>query len=208
MSRYLPVFPLGTVLMPTQILPLHIFEDRYRFLMETLTAPGSPAEIGVVLIERGSEVGGGDLRVELGTVAHLIDADRFADGRWMAVFAGSHRFRVESWLPDDPYPQAEVDDLPDPEWDPVDGVLLEEAERTVRESVTLAAELGEPGIRPGFVMSPHPALAAWELCNVAPLGALDRQRVLEVPAHGERLELLSRLVADVSNILAFRLRGR
>ena len=208
MSRYLPVFPLGSVLMPTQFLPLHIFEDRYRFLMETLTAPGSPAEIGVVLIERGSEVGGGDLRVDRGTVAHLIDADRFPDGRWMAVFAGSHRFRVESWLPDDPYPQAAVEDVADPDWDEGDSPLFDQAETVVRESVALADQLGEAGVRPSFVLSTDPALAVWELCNVAPLGALDRQRVLEAPSHAERLGLLSTLVADVSNLLAFRLRGR
>jgi Lon protease-like protein len=207
MSRYLPIFPLGTVLMPTQIMPLHIFEDRYRLLMETLTAPASPAEIGVVLIERGSEVGGGDVRVDLGTVAHLIDADQFADGRWMAVFAGSHRFRVDSWLPDDPYPQAEVEEIGDGPWE-TDGDLLQAAEQAVRETVRLAAELGDPGARPSFVLSADPAVAAWELCSLAPLGALDRQLLLAAQHHTERLNMLLKQAAEMANILAFRLRGR
>ena len=68
MMRYLPVFPLGSVVVPTQVLPLHIFEPRYRLLMETLVELGPPAEIGIVLIERGAEVGGGDVRVSTGTV--------------------------------------------------------------------------------------------------------------------------------------------
>jgi Lon protease-like protein len=207
MSRYLPIFPLGAVLMPTQIMPLHIFEDRYRLLMETLTAPASPGEIGVVLIERGSEVGGGDVRLSLGTVAHLIDADQFADGRWMAVFAGSHRFRVDSWLPDDPYPQAEVEDIGDDPWETDDG-LLKVAEQAVRDAVQLAAELGDSGARPGFVLSPDPAVAAWELCSIAPLGALDRQLLLAEQHHTERLNLLINQVAEMANILAFRLRER
>jgi Lon protease-like protein len=207
MSRYLPIFPLGTVLMPTQIMPLHIFEERYRLLMETLTSPASPGEIGVVLIERGSEVGGGDVRLGLGTVAHLIDADQFADGRWMAVFAGSHRFRVESWLPDDPYPQAEVEEIGDGPWE-TDRALFETAEQAVREAVQLAAELGDSGARPGFVLSPDPAVAAWELCSIAPLGALDRQVLLAAQHHTERLNLLINQVAEMVNILAFRLRER
>ncbi|HMC38453.1 MAG TPA: LON peptidase substrate-binding domain-containing protein, partial [Acidimicrobiales bacterium] len=94
MRRYLPIFPLSSPVLPTQVLPLHVFEDRYRVLMETLTGAGSTAEMGVVLIERGSEVGGGDVRVGVGTVLHLIESEQLPDGRWVAIFVGSHRFRV------------------------------------------------------------------------------------------------------------------
>ena len=55
------MFPLGTVLFPTLILPLHVFEPRYRALVENCLAAPQP-EFGVVLIERGSEVGGDDVR--------------------------------------------------------------------------------------------------------------------------------------------------
>lgn len=208
MSRYLPIFPLGTVLMPTQVLPLHIFEDRYRILMEALHGPGSPAELGVVLIERGNEVGGGEVRTELGTVAHLIESHQFPDGRWMGVFAGSHRFRVAQWLPDDPYPQAEVGEIADAAWDPSDDGLLASAEQQVRQALVLAAELGESGVRPGFVLSTDPATAAWELCAIAPVGALDRQRLLGADTYAGRLGLLVAQVEDATNLLAFRLHGR
>jgi Lon protease-like protein len=206
-SRYLPVFPLGSVLLPAQVLPLHIFEPRYRVLMDALTEPGSPGEIGVVLIERGSEVGGGEARVETGTVAHLIESEALPDGRWLAVFAGSHRFRVAEWLPDDPFPQAEVDEMADPEWDESDGPALATAEARVREVLQLAAELGTAGL-PRFALSPDPALAAWEVCAIAPLGAFDRQRLLEAPTHKERLGLLVEQAAGMAEVLAFRLRGR
>lgn len=208
MSRYLPVFPLGDVVMPTQILPLHIFEARYRFLMETLTGFGSSAEMGVVLIERGSEVGGGDVRVATGTVAHLIESERLEDGRWVAIFAGSHRFRVERWLADDPYPQAVVVELADEEWDPADAPLLAGAETAVREALGLAAELGEAVGHPGFALAADPAQAAWELCTRAPLGPVDRQRLLDTPDWAGRLELLTRLTADAAAILAYRIHGR
>lgn len=208
MSRYLPVFPLSTVLMPAQGLPLHIFEDRYRALMESLTSTGAPAEIGVVLIERGSEVGGGDLRVAAGTVAHLIESERLPDGRWVAIFAGSHRFTVERWLPDDPYPQAIVAETADEPWNPADDGALERVEAAVRQALHLSSELGEEAARPGFSLAADPAVAAWELCCRAPLGALDRQRLLEAPSWKERLDLLEREVAEATRVLAFRLRGR
>jgi Lon protease-like protein len=208
MTRYLPVFPLGNVVMPTEVLPLHVFEDRYRVLMEALTDPASTGELGVVLIERGSEVGGGDVRVDLGTVVHLIEAEQLPDGRWVAVFAGSHRFRVSRWLPDDPYPQAEVEEIADTDWDPHDQGALTRAQDAVREALGLAAELGDRGVRPSFVLSANPAQAAWEVCAIAPVGSFDRQRLLEAPCHNARLELLAVQAAELCKVLAFRLRGR
>lgn len=208
MSRYLPVFPLGSPVMPTQVLPLHVFEPRYRTLMETLTGFGSSAEMGVVLIERGSEVGGGDSRTGVGTVTYLIEHERLPDGRWVAIFAGSHRFRVQQWLEDDPYPQAVVDEQADEDWDGAHQGLLDAAEASVRNALQLASELGEPVGHPGFALSESPAVAAWELCARAPLGPLDRQCLLEAGDRAERLRMLDRLATDAAALLAFRLHGR
>lgn len=208
MSRYLPVFPLGHPVLPTQLLPLHIFEDRYRVLMETLTGVGSTAEMGVVLIERGSEVGGGDVRVGAGTVAHLIESEQLPDGRWVAIFAGSHPFRVERWLDDDPYPQAIVSERVEEDWDPEEAPRLAAAEEAVRATIRLALQLGEPAGHPEFQLSPEPAIAAWELCARAPLGPLDRQSLLEAPTRSARLSLLEQLASEAGAVLAFRLQGR
>ena len=65
--RVMPMFPLGTVLFPHALLPLHVFEPRYRVMTERVLK--ATREFGVVLIERGSEVGGGDTRFDVGTVA-------------------------------------------------------------------------------------------------------------------------------------------
>ncbi|MBV9661323.1 MAG: LON peptidase substrate-binding domain-containing protein [Acidimicrobiales bacterium] len=164
--------------------------------------------MGVVLIERGSEVGGGDTRVSTGTVAHLIESERLPDGRWVAIIAGSHRFTVERWLPDDPYPQAMVTEHADQPWDPACQPLLEEAEQVVRHALHLASELGETAGPPGFKLAADPAVAAWELCGRAPLGALDRQRLLEEPEWTVRLERLRDEVEEAVKVLAFRLHGR
>jgi Lon protease-like protein len=204
--RPLPVFPLGTVLMPTQLLPLHIFEPRYRELMRQLTGPDSRRELGVVLIERGHEVGGGDQRVATGTVGRLAAARETPDGRWMALLTGTDRFRVVEWLPDDPFPRARVEDLPEPEWDPADGPVLERAEELVRETLALAAELGEAAVPAGFELDDDPARRTWQLCAAAPLGPFDRQRLLEAP-RSARLAALVEQTADTRQMLAFRLGG-
>ena len=98
------MFPLGSVLFPSLVLPLHVFEERYRTLMRHVL--DGDHEFGVCLIERGSEVGGGDFRSGIGTVATVQEAAELPDGRWAVVTVGTRRIRVERWLDDDPYPRA------------------------------------------------------------------------------------------------------
>ena len=91
----LPLFPLHTVLCPGVALPLHIFEDRYKAMVEECLAEESP--FGVVLIREGREVGMGDLAVaEVGTLAEIREATRYPDGRFDLVTLGTQRFRLES----------------------------------------------------------------------------------------------------------------
>src|SRR5256885_11623664 len=85
----LPMFPLGTVLFPFAPLPLHIFEPRYRALAQDCVRGNG--EFGVVLIERGFEVGGGDTRFGTGTVARMVEAAELPDVRWMLTAVGTRR---------------------------------------------------------------------------------------------------------------------
>ena len=105
------MFPLGTVLFPGALLPLHIFEERYRQLVKDCLA--DEPEFGVVLIDRGHEVGGGDVRREVGTVARILEVAELPDGRYFLQAAGVRRIRVQSWLDDAPYPRADVEEWPD-----------------------------------------------------------------------------------------------
>ena len=86
------MFPLGTVLVPGAMLPLHVFEPRYRALVADCIA-GEP-EFGVVLIERGSEVGGGDARFDVGTRARIVQIAELPDGRYALSTVGLRRIRV------------------------------------------------------------------------------------------------------------------
>ena len=107
------MFPLGSVLLPGGVLPLHVFEPRYRQLVVDCLAGRDEPEFGVTLIERGCEVGGGDVRADVGAVARIARVDALDDGRYAVVAVGTRRIRVNAWLPDDPYPLADVDDWPD-----------------------------------------------------------------------------------------------
>src|SRR5215212_8521786 len=111
----MPMFPLGTVLFPHALLPLHVFEPRYRLMTQRVLR--GDGEFGVVLVERGSEVGGGDTRFGIGTVARVVRAQELPDGGYALTAVGMRRIRVERWVSDDPFPQAEVTDLDRPRLD-------------------------------------------------------------------------------------------
>jgi ATP-dependent Lon protease len=99
----MPMFPLGTALLPGAVLPLHVFEPRYRQMVHDIVSDSVDApEFGVVMIERGREVGGGDTRTRVGTVARVVDMRALPDGRYALVAVGAERLQVKAWLPDDP----------------------------------------------------------------------------------------------------------
>jgi Lon protease-like protein len=199
----MPMFPLGTVLFPYVRLPLHVFESRYRALVRDCLR--NQKEFGVVLIERGSEVGGGDDRFGVGTVAQIIESAELPDGRWVLEAVGTRRIRIATWLPDDPYPLALAADAPDPDEAAVDPALLTDAERAVRRALALKAELAEPAARADTAIADEPAVAAWQLAAIAPLALMDHQRLLEQDGVNARLALLAELAGDAADVLAYRL---
>lgn len=203
----LPMFPLGRVLFPHGALSLHVFEDRYRALVDHCLDEANEPEFGVVLITRGSEVGGGDVRADVGTVARIVEAGRFPDGRWALACAGTRRIRVARWLEDDPFPRAEVADIEELHLDDADGtVLLLDAVASVRRAAALAAELGEgSGEAVVAELADDPLAAAHQLAVLAPLGPLDALRVLSTPAPADRLRLLRDLCVEAAELLEFRL---
>ena len=205
MSPVLPMFPLGAVLFPHAPLGLHVFEERYRVMTRECLAGGR--EFGVVLIDRGHEVGGGDHRTDVGTVASIVRADELPDGRWALVAIGTRRIRVVEWLPDGPYPRAEVVDVEEPPFTAEAEARLAEAERVVRRSLALRAELDEPAPPMGVALTAEPAVAAWELATLSPLGPLDRQRLLALDDPATRLVELTALTEEACTVLAQRLAG-
>jgi Lon protease-like protein len=199
------MFPLGSVLFPHAELPLHVFEPRYRALTEACLA--GDGEFGVVLIERGNEVGGGDTRFSTGTVARIVAAGRLPDGRYLLATVGTRRLRVRTWLSDDPFPRAEVELLGEGDTSVDAHDVRADVERVLKRVLAMAAELGEAPQAVGVALDDDPVQAGYQAAAAAPIGPLDAQRLLELNDPAERLAQLHGLLADQAEVLELRLSG-
>lgn len=133
MSQSLPLFPLGTVLYPGLVLPLHIFEERYRELVRDLLAGPEPRRFGVIAIREGRETGIAGVRAlySVGCTATLRQVDEEDDGKYNLVTVGTDRFRLLRLDDSRAYLQAEVDLLADETGDEASAGL---AVRAVQEA--------------------------------------------------------------------------
>lgn len=115
-SRVIPLFPLGSVLVPGLVFPLHIFEPRYRRMVDDLTVlPEDDRGFGIIAIREGHEVGvdGVGALFSVGTFASLREVTLYDDGRSDIVTVGTERFRILQLIEGQPYLQAEVVSLPE-----------------------------------------------------------------------------------------------
>lgn len=201
----LPMFPLGMTVLPGSVVPLHVFEPRYVQLVHDLLADdANEPEFGVVMIERGFEVGGGDVRADVGTVARVLDMRAAPGGRYLVAVRGTERLRVVSWLPDDPYPMADVDLWPD-EGVPPAGIAdtIAALHARVRAVNRLVVELGQGTPPPDTAISDDPSMALYHLAAISPLGAADRHRLLTADDVATRCERLAEALDDVQAVLEF-----
>ena len=191
----MPMFPLGSVLFPKMPLPLRIFEPRYLAMLGSILAE-EPSEFGVVLIERGQEVGGGDQRMGIGTIAQIVELDTSAEAV-LVVAMGDRRFEVTEWLADEPFPQAEVTLLPELEWSDELVPLRDRAESMVRRALARATEWGEGRWPADVELAGDPVAAVWQLAAVAPLGPLDQSALLRSTSADQLLNRVIDLVTAV-----------
>lgn len=180
----LPMFPLGTVLFPHMPLSLRIFEERYVVMLSRVLQDDVP-EFGVVLIERGQEVGGGEQRFAVGTVARIVELEA-SEGFIALVAEGERRILVERWLEDSPHPRAEVAELEPLAWDDSLLTQLVLAEDTVRGVLGILPEgTGWPA---DVALAEEPVTRAWQLAGIAPLGPLDQVGLLGSRSMAELLD--------------------
>ena len=196
------MFPLGTVLFPGALLPLHVFEPRYRQLVKDCLA-GEP-EFGVVLIDRGHEVGGGDVRRDVGTVARILEVASSPDGRYVVRPRGSAGSGC-SVAGRRPLPPRRGRGLArrgrQPGHDRARGrggqpgpPRAGAGQRAARRRRPLEIDIAD-----------DPLLASYHLCAVAPLGPDDRYRLLACAGPAERLDRLDELLTDAEEVLTLRL---
>ncbi|WP_199711237.1 LON peptidase substrate-binding domain-containing protein [Tessaracoccus antarcticus] len=191
-TRELAMFPLGSVLFPGMPLQLRVFEPRYIAMLSSVLKE-TEQEFGVVLIERGSEVGGGDTRFGVGTVARIVSVEQ-SEGFIVLLATGGARFEVVRWLQDDPFPRAEVRELAPVEIDESTPSEVNEAEAAVRATISRATEFVEVPWPADIELSSDLAQRIWQVAGIAPLNTMDQHALLRSRSASE---LLSRLVEDV-----------
>jgi uncharacterized protein len=205
------MFPLQSALLPDEDLPMQIFEPRYTALVRDCMRDDDP-RFGVVLISQGREVGGGDVRCDVGTVARITECvDLAGSGRFMLRCRTGERIRVCDWLPDDPYPRAMVQAWPDEPGEPVTADQLEELEDRVMalfERIAAARNVSLPDravLLGSDADTVDPGLRLYALASRVPIGPADRYSVLAAPSAAERLAALSDAVDSVAAVIEFQL---
>ncbi len=191
----MPMFPLGSVLFPGGVLPLHIFEVRYQQLLNRVLE--TDRRFGVVLISRGSEVGGGEIRTDIGTIAHVDDHQRHDDGRAAVVASGISRLEVVEWLDDAPYPRAMVQELAVESPGDADRELIRDARQRFDDLVELGTRLRRLQSVPETVWADEVESASWQLANRTPCATLDQYGILAAPCRGDRLRLIRSRLDDL-----------
>jgi Lon protease-like protein len=190
----LPIFPLGAVLFPGLVLPLQIFEERYRLLVRDLLDGEKPHRFGVVSIEYGHEVGAGAARrlTSVGCTAEVRGVQEHDDGRFDLVTTGGTRFRIEHVDDTMPYLRAAITPLPDEAGpgansatEPVTRLFRRYCERLVARGAEVA-DLSE--------LPEDPVQLSYLIAASVILDRPDKQRLLEAEHAAARLRLEYRLL--------------
>lgn len=202
------MFPLETALLPGEELPLRVFEPRYSALVRD-TLEGDDKAFGVVLIERGREVGGGDQRCDVGVRARIASFEDHGEGQYRLRCPLTERIRIREWLTDDPYPRAVVEPWPDEPAPASDAGVTEIEDRiwALFERIALARDARLPQrvdlLGSGLDMPAGQRL--YDLAARMPMGTADKYTILAAPSAADRLVALNEAVDSVTAVVEFQL---
>ena len=202
MGEMLPLFPLGAVLYPGMLLPLHIFEERYRQLVRDLLGGPEPRRFGVVAIRQGRETGidGAQSLYQIGCTAVLRRVDSYEDGRYEIVAVGAERFRLLGLDQTRPYLQGEVEMLAGEPADAAAGPAAQVVQAAFREYLDALTEWGGATVRLEDLPD-EPDLLSFIVAAAMVVDLPERQALLAEPDALRRLtrerSLLSRETAKL-----------
>jgi len=227
-----PMFPLGNVFVPGDVVSLRVFEDRYVAMMrDVLRSDTEHMHFGTVLIDRGSEVGGNDIRRDVGVDVRLHHCESSDTGGYVVIGVATRRLFVEKWKSDSPYPRADVT-MESTEAAPKNLVshvalvaqkvrsvlhlMLEESAKNGSSSTDkgdedlvgrflpaqLAAALGHAAS--GTFDIGECEDATWAIVRSLPCGPFDRYGLLAAPTLTARLGQLEQVIAHLREMVEFR----
>ena len=183
----IPLFPLNVVLMPGTSLPLHIFEERYKQMVNECL--DSETEFGMVLADEDGTRG-------VGCTARIVElVQRFEDGRMVILVEGSRRFKLNNIMTGKPYYVGDVDYLEDGPDDDVSS-LAEECVALLERVVEAATE-GSVDIE---IEPPYRNLS-FAIAGRIEFDLEARQEILELSTEKERLAKVKELLAEAADRL-------
>jgi Lon protease-like protein len=200
----LPLFPLGSVLFPGVVLPLHIFEHRYRQLVRDLSAlpEGAPRRFGVLAVKDGHDVGRGNATAlfDVGCTAEIDSIVEYEDGRFDITTTGVHRFRLESFDEDGPYARGEVE-LLDEVAGPEAEMLAPGLTALFRKYQAALSELR--GVQVGSIpeLPDDPTVLSYLIGAATVLDTYEKQRLLTTESTVERLRAEAKILRRETGIL-------
>jgi Lon protease-like protein len=203
MSETLPLFPLGAVLYPGMVLPLHIFEERYRQLVRDLMDKPDPRRFGVIAIRKGRETGveGVQSLYEIGCTATLRRVEQYPDGRFDIVTVGTNRFRLLALDQSLEYLQGEIEPLTDEAIDPDAAAPLVHAVQVAFHAYLDAlTERGGAVVKVDDLPS-EPTLLSFLVAAAMVIDLPERQGLLAEPDAVRRLSAQRSLLARESAVL-------
>ena len=179
----LRLFPLNVVLFPGSVLPLRIFEERYKLMIGECLEESAP--FGIVLIREGREVGGPASPYRTGTTARITQVEKLEDGRMNLSTVGDRRFRIVDTVHQVPYLKGTVGYLEEGTSE-IDAAELARAGELFTEYVQALA-----GLRSGWLRQPEvpedATALSYLIADHMELPSNAKQRLLELPVTGERL---------------------
>ncbi len=190
----LPLFPLRTVLFPGQLLPLHIFEPRYKQMVSDCL--DDDRTFGVVLIRRGAEVGGPVVPHMVGTTAIIQNVKRLDDGRMHITTRGRERFQIQDYHSGSkPYLLGRVSLWPWSESTPPEARLLPSVAQLLEQYVDLWSQANEAEVSLDKI--PRQPLHLALLAAIALQVSLkEKQALLEAPAVSDLLRQTGQLLGQ------------
>ena len=201
-----PLFPLRTVLVPGLVLPLHIFEPRYRLMIHTLLEqPEDERGFGIVAIRPGADpeadgVGG---LYDVGTMARITKVDPLPDGRFDLVTVGARRFSIDSVNRDLPYARAEVRLHPEPLGSPPRATALARTARDLlHEYRGLIAAWGVIDMAAIDHLPEDPVVLSYLIASAVVTDLPERQRLLGVADAEHRLAAVCDVLRREISVMA------
>ncbi|WP_304172065.1 LON peptidase substrate-binding domain-containing protein [Limnochorda pilosa] len=185
----IPLFPLRKVLFPKGGLTLGVFEPRYRAMLRDLEAAGGPWRFGIVLIQRGREVGTEADLHRVGTLAQ-VERRRVEGGMTFLTIRGLRRFQIAAREPGKPYPRAWVTFLPEEDGDP--RLCVELASQVQASFRAYLRHIQPRGWR--RVIPSEPSDLAYLVAQALQCPLSEKQALLEAPTTQARLELEAALL--------------